>query len=61
MILEALLSFARKMNTRVIAEGIETRDELEALRGLGVELGQGFLLAPPVAIDEIPRYARVAV
>ena len=60
-LLEALLSFARKMNTRVIAEGIETREELEALRGLGVELGQGFLLAPPVPIDEIPRYARVAV
>ena len=60
-LLEALLSFARKMNTRVIAEGIETRDELEALRGLGVELGQGFLLASPVPIDEIPRYARVDV
>lgn len=60
-LLEALMTFARKMNTRVIAEGIETRDELEALRGLGVELGQGFLLAPPMPIEEIPRYARGAV
>jgi EAL domain-containing protein (putative c-di-GMP-specific phosphodiesterase class I) len=60
-LLEALMVFARKMNTRVIAEGIETRDELEALRGIGVEFGQGFLLAPPVPIEEIPRYARVAV
>lgn len=60
-LLEALMSFARKMNTRVIAEGIETRDELEALRGLGVEFGQGFLLAPPMEIDEISRFARVAV
>lgn len=60
-LLEALMSFARKMNTRVIGEGIETREELEALRGLGVEFGQGFLLAPPVPIEEIPRYARVAV
>jgi EAL domain-containing protein (putative c-di-GMP-specific phosphodiesterase class I) len=60
-LLEALMSFARKMNTRVIAEGIETREELEALRGLGVEYGQGFLLASPMAIGEIPRYHRVAV
>jgi EAL domain-containing protein (putative c-di-GMP-specific phosphodiesterase class I) len=60
-LLEALMSFARKMNTRVIAEGIETREELEALRGLGVEYGQGFLLASPMAIEEIPRYYRVAV
>ncbi|HMA17905.1 MAG TPA: EAL domain-containing protein [Thermoanaerobaculia bacterium] len=60
-LLGALMSFARKMNTRVIAEGIETREELEALRALGVELGQGFLLAPPMAMEEIPRYHRVAV
>jgi EAL domain-containing protein (putative c-di-GMP-specific phosphodiesterase class I) len=60
-LLEALMSFARKMNTRVIAEGIETREELVALRGLGVEYGQGFLFAPPVPMDEISRYHRVAV
>jgi EAL domain-containing protein (putative c-di-GMP-specific phosphodiesterase class I) len=60
-LLEALMSFARKMNTRVIAEGIETREELVALRGLGVEYGQGFLFAPPVPMDEISRYYRVAV
>src|SRR5437867_7022541 len=60
-LLEALMSFARKMNTRVIAEGIETREELEALRALGVEYGQGFLFAPGVPIDEISRYYRVAV
>jgi EAL domain-containing protein (putative c-di-GMP-specific phosphodiesterase class I) len=60
-LLEALMSFARKMNTRVIAEGIETREELVALRGLGVEYGQGFLFAPPVPMDEISRYHRVEV
>jgi EAL domain-containing protein (putative c-di-GMP-specific phosphodiesterase class I) len=60
-LLEALMSFARKMNTRVIAEGIETREELEALRSLGVEYGQGFLLAPPMPMVEIPRYYRVDV
>jgi EAL domain-containing protein (putative c-di-GMP-specific phosphodiesterase class I) len=60
-LLEALMSFARKMNTRVIAEGIETREELEALRALGVEYGQGFLLAPPVPMSEISRYYRVVV
>ncbi|HEU5251314.1 MAG TPA: EAL domain-containing protein [Thermoanaerobaculia bacterium] len=60
-LLEALMSFAHKMKTRVIAEGIETREELEALRALGVEYGQGFLLAPPMAMEAIPGYYRVAV
>jgi EAL domain-containing protein (putative c-di-GMP-specific phosphodiesterase class I) len=49
-LLGAILSFAVKMNTHVIAEGIETEDEFEALRRLGVPLGQGYLFARPGAI-----------
>jgi EAL domain-containing protein (putative c-di-GMP-specific phosphodiesterase class I) len=60
-LLEALLSFARKMKTRVIAEGIETPEELKALQSLGVEYGQGFLLARPMPIEEIERYLQVRV
>ena len=35
----------------VIAEGIEEPDDLAALRDLGVELGQGFLLSRPQPAD----------
>jgi EAL domain-containing protein (putative c-di-GMP-specific phosphodiesterase class I) len=31
------------MNARLIAEGVETEAEFDALVELGVELGQGFL------------------
>jgi len=60
-LLEALLSFARKMKTQVIAEGIETPEELKALQAVGVEYGQGFLLARPMPIEEIDQYLRVRV
>ncbi len=43
----ALVAFARETGSVVIAEGIEQRDDLAALRDLGVELGQGHLLARP--------------
>ena len=33
---------------RVVAEGIEREDQLAALRELGCELGQGYLLGRPV-------------
>ena len=46
-LLGAILSFAMKMETQVIAEGIESLDELQALRRLGVPLGQGFYLGRP--------------
>jgi len=60
-LLDALLSFARKMHTQVIAEGIENEQELETLRSLRVPFGQGFLLARPMPIGEIENVRRLAV
>ncbi len=60
-LLEALLSFARKMKTQVIAEGIETREELKVLQNLGVPYGQGFLLARPMPLAEIEHVQRIRV
>lgn len=49
----ALISFAAEMEATIVAEGIETAEELDALRELGVTYGQGYHLArphrPPVA------------
>jgi EAL domain-containing protein (putative c-di-GMP-specific phosphodiesterase class I)/GGDEF domain-containing protein len=60
-LLEALMSFARKMHTKVIAEGIETREELRVLQSLGVPYGQGFLLARPMPVGEIERFSSIAI
>lgn len=46
-ILETFVSFARKMSIRVIAEGIESWDELRKLSQMGVHFGQGYLLGRP--------------
>lgn len=45
--------FAASTGTRLIAEGVETEEQARTLRGLGVELAQGYLFgrpAPPTAI-----------
>ena len=39
--------FGRETGCQLIAEGIETREELQAVRELGIQLGQGFLLGKP--------------
>lgn len=44
---QALVSFANDVNAIVVAEGIETQDELRTVQSLGVHCGQGFLLARP--------------
>jgi EAL domain-containing protein (putative c-di-GMP-specific phosphodiesterase class I)/CheY-like chemotaxis protein len=48
----ALISFADEMGMTVVAEGVETQEEDDALRALGVRLGQGFFLGPPVPLGD---------
>ena len=43
----ATVSYARHVDVEMVAEGIETAEELSTLRELGVPLGQGYLLARP--------------
>lgn len=43
----SLGAFGRSIGSQVLAEGIESRSELDALHRLGVDLGQGYLLARP--------------
>lgn len=46
----ALVSFADDVGAAIVAEGIETTAELETLRRLGIELGQGYRLARPMPL-----------
>ncbi len=50
-VVTALVRFAEELGAGVVAEGIETTDELQALRRLGVSHGQGFLLMRPGPLD----------
>jgi EAL domain-containing protein (putative c-di-GMP-specific phosphodiesterase class I) len=54
-LVEAFVSFGRRIEAQLIAEGIERRHDLETLIELGVEFGQGFLLGRPALEPEPPR------
>lgn len=47
-VVEMIILVAHKLKLRVIAEGIESARQLDQLRQLGCELGQGYLFSPPV-------------
>jgi len=53
VIVRSILALAHSLGLDAIAEGIEEADQLERLRELGCEFGQGFLFSRPVARDEI--------
>ncbi|HSF14298.1 MAG TPA: EAL domain-containing protein [Vicinamibacteria bacterium] len=46
-IVRAFQIMARKIGARIIAEGIETREEMKVLRDLGLDYGQGYLIGRP--------------
>jgi EAL domain-containing protein (putative c-di-GMP-specific phosphodiesterase class I) len=46
-ILDAFVTFAKKMDSIIIAEGIELEEELEAVIQLGIDCGQGFYISRP--------------
>jgi diguanylate cyclase (GGDEF)-like protein len=58
-LVRSLIAFASSIDAALIAEGIETWEELETLARLGVRFAQGFLFARPTpAPAEIPEGTR---
>ena len=51
-IVRAVIEVARTLGMRVIAEGIESTPQLEVLRSLGCEYGQGFLFSKALGASE---------
>jgi EAL domain-containing protein (putative c-di-GMP-specific phosphodiesterase class I) len=54
-LVEAFVSFGRRIGARLVAEGIEKRADLAMLTALGVHLGQGFLIGRPTYEPAAPR------
>lgn len=54
-IVEAFVTFAKKTNVELIAEGIETKEELKKVISLGIHYAQGFILSRPSnPIQQVP-------
>ena len=51
-IIQAIIAMAHGLDLRVTAEGVETEGQLKALRGLGCDEYQGYLLAKPLPAAE---------
>jgi EAL domain-containing protein (putative c-di-GMP-specific phosphodiesterase class I) len=52
---EAMIVMAHKLNIKVIAEGIETQAQMELLRQMDCDYGQGYLFSKPVAVKDFEK------
>jgi diguanylate cyclase (GGDEF)-like protein/PAS domain S-box-containing protein len=53
IVVGTMIEVARKLKCQVVAEGVETREQFDALRALGCEVGQGFFFGAPLSAEEI--------
>jgi len=51
-IAQSVISLGQVMKMSVIAEGVETEEQLDCLTGLGCNAFQGFLFGPPLPLDD---------
>jgi len=52
-IVEAIVRMAKALGADIVVEGIETEEMLSALRVLGCDYGQGYLIGKPQTLDEL--------
>ncbi len=56
----ALLALGKGLNLSVVAEGIETKEQMQCLRSLGCEEGQGFFFSNPLSVDDLTKLLKQA-
>ena len=53
---DAILHMARPLGLKVVAECVETQEQLEYLREHGCDIGQGFLFSQPLRAEQFERW-----
>ena len=57
-VLEACVNLAKNLGYKTVSEGVETSEQLEALKTLGVDIIQGFYYSKPLPEGEFEEYAK---
>lgn len=61
LIIKSILYLALDLNLEVVAEGIETKEQLEYLRKYKCKSGQGYLMSKPMPIEEIDKLLGIKI
>jgi EAL domain-containing protein (putative c-di-GMP-specific phosphodiesterase class I) len=52
-VVRAVIGLARSLGATAVAEGVEDEETLEMVRGLGVDVAQGYLFGRPAALEDV--------
>ena len=55
-IIELIINLAKKLSLKVVAEGVETLEQLDALKKLGCDIVQGYYYSKPIPAKDFERF-----
>ena len=55
-LVDAIIAMAQILDLRLVAEGVETREQLEILKSRNVEVVQGYLFSPAIPAEKFRKY-----
>ena len=55
-IIHAIVTLARNLKMKVVAEGVETQDQLATFLTLDCDMVQGFYFSPPMTAEQVPAW-----
>ena len=55
-IVRSIVDLGHNLSLSVVGEGVETEDTLTMLRSSGCDIAQGFLMARPMPVDQLPGW-----
>jgi EAL domain-containing protein (putative c-di-GMP-specific phosphodiesterase class I) len=56
LIIQSIIELAHGLGLTATAEGVETLDQLRLIRELGCDIGQGYLISPPLGPDALKQW-----
>ncbi len=59
-IVQSAITLGHQLHLKVIAEGVETQEQLEKLKHLGCDIGQGYHIAKPMPSTELLQWIKTA-
>ena len=58
IIVESSVRMAKMIGLDVIAEGVETKEQLEFLRSIDCDIAQGYYYSRPIPVDEFEEFLK---
>jgi len=55
IIIPSIIDMAKKLSLEVVCEGVETKEQVEFLRGVNCNYAQGYFYSRPVSMEEFTR------